>query len=306
MDLLGLDIGGTKSAAILGREDGTVLAREEFSSHAERGPDALIADLCAAADRLGGEPAAIGVSIGGPLNALRGIIHQPPNLPGWRNIPLRDQLATHFELPVRVDHDAAACALAEARWGAGQGVARLGYLTCGTGFGIGLVIDGEPTYGGNGRSIEIGHIRYRPDGPTAFGKQGSFEAWCAGASLPRLAAWLVPERWRDQPPDGPELTRLWQSGDADAARVIQRQAQAVGDACAMLGDLLIPDRLLLGSMARYLGEPWLAWVRKRFVAEVLPAVAAHCQITAASLGDRLQDLSALAVASRAVTALGRA
>lgn len=199
-----------------------------------------------------------------------------------------------------IEHDAAACALAEFRWGLGRELPRdatLVYLTCGTGFGAGLVLGGRVYHGAAGRSPELGHARYRDDGPTAFGKRGCFEAWCAGSSLPRLAALHAPARWSAAPPDGAELLRLRGAGDADAATVIAQHARATGHACALLADLLFPHAIALGSLARYLGEPWMAAVRDTFAAEALPDAVALCRLAPAGLGPRLQDLSALAAAA---------
>ena len=184
---LGLDIGGTKCAAVVGSADGQILDRVQFDTVASRGPRPILDDLIAAAETLRTRHStvrAVGVSIGGPLDATAGIIHDPPNLPGWTAIPLKQILTDRLRLPVRVEHDAAACCLAEYRWGGGRGAARLVYLTCGTGFGAGLVFDGHIYRGAGGRSVEIGHARLRDDGPTAFGKRGGVEAFCA-ASAPR-------------------------------------------------------------------------------------------------------------------------
>ncbi len=236
---------------------------------------------------------AVGASIGGPLDADRGIIQSPPNLPGWNNIPLKTILEDRLRLPTRIEHDAAACGLAEFYWGAGRGTTRLIYLTCGTGFGVGLVLDGKIYRGSAGRSLEIGHARHRDDGPEAFGKRGSVESFCAGASLGKLASWRFPHRW-PTPSSAETLTQLWQSGDPDAAEIIALNAKSVGEVCANLADFLRPDAILLGSLATHLGQPWLEMVRAQFREEVLPNTA--CRIEPAALGQRLQDCSALVAA----------
>ena len=298
--LAGLDIGGTKCAVVLGDVEGRVAERDEWPTAVERGPAAIIGDALDRLHRLlsGRNPAAaLGVSIGGPLDVEAGVVLGPPNLPGWDRVPLRQELVEALGLPVAVEHDAAACALAEHRWGVGRGASRLGFLTCGSGFGLGLVIDGEPYHGAGGRSIELGHVRYRDDGPTAFGKQGSFEAFGAGNSLPRLAAWAFPERWTADPPRGEVLSALAEEGDAEARSVIEANAEAVGDACALLGDLLGLEVIALGSLGRYLGAAWLASVRRRFEAQVLENVARTCRVELAGLGERLQDCATLAVAA---------
>lgn len=301
--LLGMDVGGTSCAVVVGDGHGRVLEREAFATEAARGPGPIIDELLERARGLierQGPVAAAGVSIGGPLEVGRGVVLGPPNLPGWDEVELAARLRAALGLPVALEHDAAACALAEHRWGAGVGVSRLAYLTCGSGFGLGLILGGEPYHGADGRSIELGHVRYRDDGPVAFGKQGCFEAFAAGNSLPRLAAWLRPGRWAEEPPSGAELGALSAAGDADAEAVVALNAQAVGDACALLGDLLGLELILLGSLARYLDHGWIEAVRARFGAQVLEEVGRRCQVEPAGLGDRLQDASALVVALRAL------
>ncbi|MEX0777135.1 MAG: ROK family protein [Phycisphaeraceae bacterium] len=297
--LLGLNIGGTTCSAALGDADGAIHARSAWPAHAAAGPEAMIAQLlehAAALQQSNAAAEAVGVAIGGPLNGRTGTILSPPNLPGWDRIPLAQRLHEALGLPVRVEHDAAACALAEYLWGAGQGADRLAYLTCGTGFGVGLILDGQPYYGADGLPPEIGHIAYRDDGPTAYGKRGCFEAFASASSLQRLAAWRFPQRWADNPPSPAQISQLAQQRDADALAVIALNAQAVGDSCALLIDLLGPRRILLGSTARYLGEPWVEQVRQQASRQVGSWTRSSYQIIAAGLGDRLQDCSALAAA----------
>jgi len=299
---LGLDVGGTKSAVIVGTSEGDIIAREAWPTLAERGPDAMIDQMIEqACQQLAEHPEieGVGVAIGGPLDCERGIVYEPPNLPGWKAILLKDRLADALGLPVTVEHDAAACALAEVKWGAGKSLGdkpTLVYLTCGTGFGAGMVLRGEVWHGAGGRSPEVGHVRLADVGPTAFGKQGSAEAFCAGSSLPRIAAWLFPERWENEALGGRDLMALIEQDDVDAQAVMTKHAHMTGRVCAMLGDLLLPDVIVLGSLAVHLGERWVTQVRESFQAEVLPIVTELTNITPSPLGPSLQDLSALAVA----------
>ena len=255
----------------------------------------MIEEICANALSLIGRYSkivSVGAAVGGPLNAETGVVLSPPNLPGWDGVPLRRILEQRLKLPARIEHDAAACCLAEYTWGAGRGCSRLIYLTCGTGFGAGMVFDGKVYRGADGASPEVGHMRLRKKGPEAFGKRGSVEAFCAGASLGKIAAWKFPKRWKN-PLAAEELAELWRGGDREAAEVIEINARAVGQVCANLADLLRPEAILLGSMAMHLGEKWVAMVRERFEAEALDA--GECRVEPAGLGERLQDCSALVV-----------
>lgn len=291
---LGLDIGGSKSAAIVGTGNGRILDRRQWPSEVQRGPRKMIDDLCARGlelTEIHRGIVAVGAVVGGPLDALRGIVLSPPNLPGWDRIPLKSILEDRLKIPARIEHDAAACCLAEYTWGAGKGTLRLIYLTCGTGFGAGIVIDGAIYRGAGGASVEIGHARFRDDGPEAFGKRGSVEAFCAGASLGKLASWRFPDRW-PTPPAGSELAQLQRAGDRDATAILELNADAVGEVCANLADALRPDSILLGSLSMHLGSWWVDRVRRRFAAEALSS----CRIEPAGLGANLQDCSALVVA----------
>jgi len=299
---LGFDIGGTKTTVLTGTREGEILDRIEWDTDSARGPQPLIAELLENARKLEashGASTGAGVSIGGPMDAARGVVYSPPNLPGWDAIPLKDLLQDALSTPVNVEHDAAACALAECLWGAGKEKSRIVYLTCATGFGMGIVIDGKPYYGAGGASPEIGHYRYAREGPEAYGKTGTFEAFCSGRSLSRLAAWKFPSRWGAAPPEPSEISNLASQGDADACAIIALNAEAVGDACAFVGDVFVPEVIVLGSLSRYLGEPWIDAVKARFLEEVLPAATEVCEICAPLLGNRLQDCSAIAAAVRA-------
>ena len=110
--------------------------------------DALVADVAALRREAGGPIERVGVSVGGPLDAQRGVLLKPPHLWWFDEFPLRDALDARIGLPVMLHHDAAACALAEYRWGPDAGAPGLGYLTCGTGFGVGLVLGGGRITGG--------------------------------------------------------------------------------------------------------------------------------------------------------------
>jgi glucokinase len=296
-ELLGLNIGGTTCSAAVGTTDGEIILRASWPSEAEKGPDHMIERLIAHSRQLIAQtatPLAVGAAVGGPMDGQKGIVLGPPNLPGWDCVPLAERLADAFGLPVRVEHDAAACALAEYLWGEKPPAERLAYLTCGTGFGVGLIIDGKPYYGAKGTPPEIGHVRYQDDGPEAFGKRGCFEAFSSMPAMQRLAAWRFPVRWGANPPTPKELDKFILQNDPDALEILAIHARAVGDAVALIVDLLGADRVLLGSASRYLGETWVEMVRQR--AKSQTGYWTKFEVAPASLGDRLQDCSALAAA----------
>jgi glucokinase len=202
------------------------------------------------------------------------------------------QLATRYGIPVAVHHDAAACALAEYRWSSDAGARGLAYLTCGTGFGAGLVLDGRVRYGSRGFSPELGHVRFRPDGPDIFGKRGCFEGYGSANAIGLLARFHDPERFADASPR--EIVAAAAGGDAVAAQALDDNIEAVGAACALLADLLVLDVIVLGSLATYLGAPWIDRVHAVFAREALPENVQSCTLRAPI--ERVQDRSALAAA----------
>ena len=289
--LAGVNIGGTTTSVVLGTPDGRILERRAWPTQAKDG-EVLYAAVVAALRESASHADAVGVAVGGPMDARTGVVISAPHLPGLHGFRLGERLRADFGKPVAVHHDAAACALAEVRWGADRGPGGLAYLTCGTGFGAGIVIDGRARYGSRGFSPELGHVRYRDAGPDVFGKPGCFESYGAASALPRLA------RMRDPSFDaktGAEVAERAARGDATAIAALEDNAAAVGAACALLADLLVLDVIVLGSLATYLGDPWIARVRTTFEREALPDHAASCTLRAPSL-DAIQDLSGLAAA----------
>jgi glucokinase len=294
--ILGWDVGGTKSAAVVVSEDGKILHREEWPSNAPAGPEAMWRDFISRAHALLKEYPSItevGVSIGGPMNPLTGVILSPPHLPGWDEIPLAQMLQRELGLSPTVEHDAIACLQAEWLWGAAKETSHAVYLTCGTGCGAGVLLGGEPLRGPGGQTPEVGHVRLAPDGPEIFGKRGCVESFCSGEGIGKLATYRFPERFLEAP-DTRKLHQLAMEGDEQAKAVLEEAARRTGQVCAMLADLFSPEVFVLGTLARHFGAWWMDIIRDEFHREALPANSEHARIVTAALAEKLQDLSAVA------------
>jgi len=295
--IIGLDIGGTKTAVVLGTPEGEILRRESFPTGC--GFEGTFERLCAATERAlreaGPDVAAISVSIGGPLDVLRGVIYSPPNLPGWDDIPLKDLLSERFGLPVYIEHDGNAGTLAEFFFGAGRGFRNIVFITMGTGFGAGLILDGKLYRGTNYLAGEVGHWRISTRGPEAYGKRGSWEAFCSGPGLERLARYRFPERWGEGV-SAREITELAHAGDPDALDVVRTCGRYLGRGLALIVDLLNPEKILIGSMAVRLGELLLEPARRVVRREALAQAAEACEITTPALGERIGDVASLCAA----------
>lgn len=303
--ILGLDVGGTKTAVVLGDRHGRIHDRAEFATRTERGFESTFRELCtritavrARADASGRPAAMVSVSIGGPLAIEAGIIKSPPNLPGWDEIPLKSKLEEETRLPVYIEHDGNAGALAEWYFGAARGARNVIFLTAGTGFGGGLILNGELYRGTCDLAGEVGHLRIADDGPVAFGKAGSWEGLCGGAGIARLAAMRVPSRWREGGVTTRDLAELARAGDRDALDVFEEVGRHLGRGLALLIDILNPEVIVIASLAVRLGEMVLGPARRVIKREALPDAAAACRIVPAELGERLGDVAALCAAIR--------
>ena len=298
MNVLGFDIGGTKTAAVLGTEAGVILARAEAPTPPESFEGAFT-QMIATADRLleteNIQPQAVSAAVGGPLDIERGIIYAPPHLPAWVNAPLKERLAEHYRLPVYIEHDGNAGALAEWYFGAGRGTQNMIYLTAGTGLGAGIILNGRIYRGSTDTAGEIGHIRIAEDGPLEYGKAGSWEGYCSGAGLVKLAHLRQPQRW----PGGTttrDIVSLALAGDMEAVRLVTEMGAWLGKGLAILVDILNPQAIVVGTLGVVLGELLLAPAREIIRQEALPVAANTCRVVPAELGDRLSSLSALMAA----------
>ena len=256
---LGLDLGGTKCALVTGTEDCRVLSRDEIrTADFPDWRDALDALLCRAPR---GPFRAVGVSCGGPLDPSRGLILSPPNLPGWDDVPIVQTLEERLGAPAFLQNDANACALAEWRFGAGRGCRNMAFLTFGTGLGAGL------------------------DGPSGYGKRGSFEGFCSGGGIAQLAGMSARE-----------AVQRADAGDGAMRAALRQSAEKLGLCLALLIDLLNPERIVIGSIyaraERYFRQDALRVVER----EALRRSSAACQILPAQLGDAIGDYAALSVA----------
>jgi glucokinase len=297
--ILGLDIGGTKTAAVLGTQRGDIRWRKQLATKPDCGFESTFSKITAMArEALASSPErveAISVSIGGPLDVLNGIVKSPPNLPGWNEIPLKRLLKEQFSLPVYVEHDGNAGALAEFYFGAGRGSRNIVFLTMGTGFGAGLILDGKLYRGTNDTAGEIGHIRIAEDGPYCYGKAGSLEGFCSGTGMAKLARSMFPSLWNESSTVS-DLYNVYQSGSPEARQVFEKAGLYLGRAFAMIGDLLNPERIILGGLGMRIGDAFLPMAQRVFREEALPQVAAVCTIVPAQLGETIGDIASLCAA----------
>jgi glucokinase len=311
--IVGVDIGGTKCAVLLGTREGTILRRVSFSTETGRGVEQTLARLWDGLSEIlrdagPGEPA-FGVSCGGPLNSSEGVVLSPPNLPGWDAVPITRLITDRFGGRAFLMNDANAGALAEWKWGAARGTRDAVFLTFGTGMGSGLIIGGRMHAGRDDLAGEIGHVRMADDGPVGFNKAGSFEGFCSGGGITRLAQSRIREVWKKGGsvafcPDEQVFAALELKTVAEAARagnplaceIFETSAFHLGRGLAILVDILNPEVIVIGSVFARCEDLLRPTAERVLDEEALPAAVRRCRIVPAALGEAIGDYAALAVA----------
>ena len=309
MYYIGLDIGGTKCAASLGKIVGDsieILARNEVKTlpSAEETLRNFLPFVEEYKAQTGASEA--GISCGGPLDCKKGVILTPPNLPDWHGFPIVDFVKREFGLTARLQNDANACAVAEWRFGAGRGTQNMVFFTFGTGLGAGLILDGKLYSGTNDNAGEAGHIRLAKNGPIGFGKYGSFEGFCSGGGIARLAEEMA-KRCKKIPAciekmggmsaiTTKKLAEAAFDGDPFAKRVFAKSGQMLGRGLSILIDLLNPEKIVLGGVFMRSHALLVPAMKKEIEKEALDISAAVCEIVPAELSENIGDIAALAIA----------
>lgn len=316
--IIGLDIGGTKCAVLLGQVDQgiTLLDKLRFATCTEKGFSYAWDMLCRSMEELLGRNGltfrdiqSVGISCGGPLDSRRGLVLSPPNLPGWDHIPLAQMITDKYGIPAYLQNDANACALVEWKLGAGRGTSNMIFLTMGTGMGAGIIAEGRLLCGHTDMGGEVGHIRLTEDGPVGFGKAGSLEGYTSGGGIARQAAALTeqliaqgkPPAWvRDghtaQEADCKLMADYARQGDADALAFFARIGSMLGRGIAQLIDVLNPECIVIGSIFVRCEDLLRAPMEAELKREALSHSTRDLRVLPAQTGEQLGDLASIMVA----------
>lgn len=285
--VLALDIGGTKLAAGLVDDGGEVLVHDRAPTPDSLDPEELWAAVVQLVDDLLAHPDAepydgIGIGCGGPMEWPAGRV-SPINIHGWRDFPLLDRVRDRYAggRPAVIHNDAVALALAEHRWGAGQGHDHVLGMVVSTGVGGGLVVGGRRVDGGTGNAGHVGHIVVDPLGPSCpCGGRGCVEAIARG---PALAEYAVSRGWQGEQ-TGIAVAEGARTGDPACVAAFERAGRAVGlgvvSACALL-DL---DVVTIGGGIAQAGELFFAPLRLAFDEYAGLAFVRRAEIVPARLG----------------------
>ena len=244
--VIGVDVGGTKILAGIVDQDGNV-ARSTVTPTPTRSQSDFLAGLESAIVALLDERngvSALGLGLPSVIDQRAGEALSSVNIP-LTGVPVREQLAERFALPVELDNDGNAAAIAEWSIGVGRGTSDLVMLTLGTGIGGGLILDGRPYRGATGGAAELGHIVVEHGGPPCQGTctgHGHLEAVVSGGAAHRVARELLG-------PDASahELIALARAGDPPAAAALETMGRYLGSGLASIVNIFEPELIVLGG-----------------------------------------------------------
>jgi len=284
--VIGVDVGGSKVAAGLVDGQGEIISQTRLAmvsnGTASEGLNAVVSAIDFLSSESSIDPTTnaqllgIGICAPGPLDPKNGVIVNPPNLPCWRNFPLAAEVESVYHVPVRVENDANAAALAEAQWGAGRGYANVFYATIGTGIGTGIVLDGRIYHGRTGAAAEGGHISidYRGD-VCGCGKRGCIEVFAAGPAIARRARRKLAEKLHSrsvvlelangdfEAVTSETIGQAYTAGDPLATEVLLETSSFLAHWLGNIVDFLEPDVMIIGGGVASMLSPFFDEIKNQ-------------------------------------------
>lgn len=300
MQLIGIEIGGTKLQLVVGTASGQIQLRRRIAVDRAGGGAGIRAQIAAALPELLAtqQPAAVGVGFGGPVDWRTGGIECSHQIAGWAGFPLGEWLHGLTGLPVVVDNDANVAALGEARFGAGVGANPVFYITMGSGSGGGLVVNGALYHGAKPGETEIGHVR--------LDRQGTkFEDCCSGWAVDRrlqaaarahpksILAGLLPI---SEGGEARQLAPALAAGCPVADRLLMEVADDIAFGLSHVVHLLHPEIIVLGGGLSLVGEPLRNAVSRSLPRYVMDSFQPGPRIVLAGCGEDSVPVGALALA----------
>lgn len=273
--ILGIDLGGTKILTAVANTAGKILSRDHSITPAKEGQQAVVKSILESVGRAlnqahiaAADLTAIGVGAPGLSNPETGILFTSPNLPGWKNVPLRDIVEKEFGKRAFLINDANAAAVGELYFGAGRGARNFIYITVSTGIGGGIIIDGKIYTGSIGTAGELGHMVIDDEGPRCnCGNKGCWETLASGTALAREARHKIKEgaatsimKYADgdiEKINAEAIHEAAQAGDKVANELITRTAYYLGVGLANLVNIFNPEVIVIGGGLSNIGDTLL-------------------------------------------------
>ncbi|MCB0155706.1 MAG: ROK family protein [Anaerolineae bacterium] len=303
--VVGVDLGATKIAAGLVNPQNEVVQTVQVESRPEEGAAAVVERIAACVAQLrtalpaGEQIVALGACCPGPLDHASGMVFDPPNLTGWRDVPLQKMLEARLGLPAPIEHDAKAAALGEFYFGAGQGSQNMIFIVIGTGVGAAIIIDGQLYRGSTNSAGEVGHITVDMHGPAcSCGSNGCLEVYTAGPDLADRFREAIAGTDFVAPAelDGKMIADLAGQGQPQALQVFEQAGQALGVGIATMAHLFDIDTYIIGSSVAKAGELLLKPTREAVRYRAFASIGARVKVMTSQLADNAPILGMAYVA----------
>lgn len=310
---IGVQIDGDETSFIIANLTGQVVARDHQPTFHEQGPLGTIEQIATSIKQLverAGIPAdrtlGVGVACPGPLDHTRSIVFQPPNLPGWQEVPLKELLERKTKYAVVVDNDATAAAIGERWFGGAKSTSNFAFIYAGVGVGAGLFLKDHVYRGATSNAGEFGHLTLNPNGPECFcGNRGCVEVYCSPRGLTRTVKQRLeqgePSSLRTAFDNGAENVNFQAvgqaalSGDDIAIEELRKSATLLGYGVVNLVNILDVELVVLGGKGfRDLGK-----IYKQEIERVLHRrlIARQFRSIEVELSEAGEDVGALGAAS---------
>ena len=310
---IGVDLGGTKILSAIITSTGKIAARVQMPTEADKGKDHVIRTIKSSIRSLLNRSnislsriSCIGIGAPGPILTNKGVIFDPPNLPGWKRVPLKRIMEKEFNKPVVLGNDADAAALGEALFGAGKGRRDFVYITVSTGIGGGIIINGVLYTGAVGGAGEIGHMKIIDNGPRCgCGRTGCLEVLASGKAMARRAKEEIAKGRRSlmtKLVDGRienlnafTVERAARRGDKLARDIVNEASRYFGIGLSNIINILAPDMIAIGGGVSNMGDIFLKPAIRIAREFSLSPANTHVRITRAKLKRDVGVLGAAAL-----------
>ncbi len=312
---IGLDLGGTSIKAGVVDQRGQILAQQSAATHGAQGPEPVIQTMAGLARAVASQAKldidqiqAVGIGSPGPIDFDRGVLVSAPNLPAFKQVPIRGRIAQATGRPTVLENDANAAALAVYWVGVGKdpAVRDLVVLTLGTGVGGGVIVDGRVVHGGFHLAGEVGHMIVDPNGRRCgCGQRGCLETYASASHMVGRAMDAIhagqPSTLNASTTSGRSITakdifQAAKAGDSLASQIVDQAAQYLGIACVNLCRLLDPQMVVLAGGMVLAGDYLTDRVRSAFEAHDWAMAGRRVRIMPAQLGSDAGLIGAAAVA----------
>lgn len=296
---IGVDVGGTNIKIALVDKSGAISYSNSIPTRAEMGYEYTISAMKQAIRDLMKETKTdkdsiegIGFGFPGQVDYKNGIVKNAPNIPGWVNVPISQEIEKEFGIPTKVDNDVRCAALGELNFGAGKGCENLVCITVGTGIGSGLIVNGKLVRGASNAAGEIGHMKLQMTGGPicGCGDTGCFEAFASAPSIVAMAQDYIKGGKSTKFRETGEITsysvaQAALQGDGVAKRIFTIIGEYLGIGLASVVNLLNPEKIIIGGGVAEAGDLLFDQIRKVIKERTLEVSGSAVEVVPAQLGN---------------------